>query len=395
MNFAQRMNRLGTENAFEVLAEVKKLEAMGKDIISFAIGEPDFNTPEHIKEACIKAIRDNHTHYGPSAGILALREMIAEYITKTRKLPCHSDEVVVTAGAKPIIYFVIHALVNPGDEVIYPTPGFPIYESVINFVGGVPVPAVLLEEHSFTFDIDSLRELVTPKTKLIILNSPQNPTGGMLTKKDLEAIAELAISNDLWVLADEIYSRIVYDGDFVSISSIPGMKDRTIILDGFSKTYAMTGWRIGYGVMNETLARYITRLVMNSESCTNTFIQHAAIAALTGPQNDVQAMVQEFHARRDLIVDGLNSIKGIHCQVPKGAFYVFPNVTEACRNLGLETGKDLQHHLLYNAHVAVLPRTSFGAKDNREIGEFVRFSYATSRENIELGLKRIKEALER
>ena len=395
MKLADRLNHLGIENAFEVLAEVTSLKAQGRDIISFAIGEPDFDTPENIKEACIRAIRDNHTHYGPSAGLPALRETIATYIAGTRGIDVSPEEVVVTPGGKPIIYYIIHALINPGDEVLYPNPGFPIYESVIQFVGGKPVPVPLLEEKDFSLDTIHLQSLITPKTKLIILNSPQNPTGGMLTDADLAAIADLAVKHDLWVLSDEIYSRVLYDGQFRSISALPGMKERTIILDGFSKTYAMTGWRLGYGVMPKELATWIARLVTNNESCTNTFIQHAAIEALTGPQQATLEMVHEFKARRDLIVSGLNDIRGISCKLPGGAFYVFPNVTQACRNLGFTDAKALQRYLLYEGNVAVLPRTSFGVKNIGETEEYIRLSYATSRENIAEGLRRIKKALEK
>ena len=394
MKIADRLSRLGTENAFEVLAEVNKLQAEGRDIISFAIGEPDFDTPENIKQACISAIERNLTHYGPSAGINPLRQAIAAYVSNSRGIPVKPDEVIITPGGKPIIYYTIHALVDPGDEVIYPNPGFPIYESVIKFVGGVPVPAPLLEEKDFSFDTNHLKTLITPKTKLIILNSPQNPTGGMISKEDLTVIAELAVKHDLWVLSDEIYSRIIYSGEFTSISSLPGMKERTIILDGFSKTYAMTGWRLGYGVMNEQLAAQIARLETNNESCTNTFIQYGGIEALAGPQDFVVDMVAEFKARRDLIVSGLNDIKGVTCKCPNGAFYVFPNVTEACKNLGFKNSKELQQHILYNGNVAVLPRTSFGARNEGETGEYLRLSYATSRENITKGLERLKRVIE-
>ncbi|MDR3562586.1 MAG: pyridoxal phosphate-dependent aminotransferase [Negativicutes bacterium] len=393
MKLATRLNQLGTENAFEVLKEVNALKATGRDIISFAIGEPDFDTPENIKQACIQAIQKNETHYCPSAGIQPLRETIAAYISKSRNIPVSPDEVVVTPGGKPIMFYVMHALVNPGDEVIYPNPGFPIYESVIRFLDGVPVPAPLLEEKDFSLDTDHLAQLITPKTKLIIINSPQNPTGGMITAKDLEKIAALAIKHDLWVLSDEIYSRMLYSGTFTSISSLPGMKERTIILDGFSKTYAMTGWRLGFGIMNEELATAIARLITNCESCTNTFIQHAAIEALTGPQDSVDSMVSEFKARRDLIVDGLNNIPGITCKLPNGAFYVFPNVTGACKELGFADSKELQQYILHHGNVAVLPRTSFGEKNAAETQEYLRFSYATSRENIIKGLDRIKTAL--
>lgn len=393
MQFAQRMSLLGTENAFEVLAEVNRLKATGRDIVSFAIGEPDFETPDHIKQACIRALADNQTHYGPSAGILPLRETIASYISRTRHIPVSPEEVVVTPGGKPIIYFTLHALVDPGDEVLYPNPGFPIYESVIRFLGGVPVPMPLLEEKNFSLDTAELKKLITPRTKLIILNSPQNPTGGILTPSDLADIAQLAVEHDLWVLSDEIYSRIIYDNEFSSISSLPGMKERTIILDGFSKTYAMTGWRLGYGIMNANLAAQIARLETNCESCTNTFVQIAGIEALTGPQDFVSSMAAEFKARRDLIVTGLNSLPGFSCKSPGGAFYAFPNVTQACRMLGLADSKALQQHLLHTAGVAALPRTSFGRKNDGETQEYLRFSYATSREVITEGLRRMREAL--
>ncbi len=394
MKLADRLNLLGTENAFEVLAEVNKLKATGRDIVSFAIGEPDFETPDNVKQACIKALVENQTHYGPSAGLAPLREAIAAYISRTRHIPVNADEVVVTPGGKPIIYFTIHALVNPGDEVLYPNPGFPIYESVIRFVGGIPVPMPLLEEKQFSLDTTELKKLITPRTKLIILNSPQNPTGGIIPKSDLEAIAKLAVEHDLWVLSDEIYSRILYDGQFHSISSLPGMKERTIILDGFSKTYAMTGWRLGYGIMNATLAAHIARLETNCESCTNTFVQLAGIEALTGPQDFVTSMVSEFKARRDLIVNGLNKLPGITCQSPGGAFYAFPNVTETCRMMGFPDSKALQHYLLHTAGVAALPRTAFGKKNIGETQEYLRFSYATSRETIAEGLKRMERALQ-
>ena len=395
MKTAERVNRLGIENAFEVLKEVQKLEAQGKQIISFAIGEPDFDTPEHIKEACVQALRHNRTHYSPSAGILPLRQAIADYIGRTRQISAAPENVVVTPGGKPIIYYSIHALVDPGDEVIYPNPGFPIYESVIRFVSGVPIPAPLLEEKGFSLDVEHLETLITPKTKLIILNSPQNPTGGLIPLEDLKRIAELAVRHDLWVLSDEVYSRLIYEGEFASIASLPGMQERTIILDGFSKTYAMTGWRLGYGVMNKDLAELVSRLVTNCESCTNTFIQDAAVAALTGPQEAVDSMVRELRERRDLIVDGLNAIPGFSCRAPGGAFYAFPNVTEACRLYGFQNAKELQQYLLYEGHVAVLPRTSFGQRHSFETEEYLRFSYATSPDTIREGLARIRKALER
>ncbi|MCE5285543.1 MAG: pyridoxal phosphate-dependent aminotransferase [Pelosinus sp.] len=393
MDTAIRLTKLSMENAFAVLNEVNKLNAAGKDIISFAIGEPDFDTPDNIKQAGILAIEQNKTHYGPSAGILPLRETVADYIGRTRKIAVNPNEVVITPGGKPVIYYSLHALINPGDEVLYPNPGFPIYESVIRFLDGIPVPMPLLEERNFSLDTEHLKELITPRTKLIILNSPQNPTGGMLSAHDLAAIAELAVEHNLWVLSDEIYSRMVYDGEFNSISSLPGMKERTIILDGFSKTYAMTGWRLGYGVMPEKLAELVARLITNCESCTNTFIQYAGIEALTGSQDSVSNMVAEFRQRCDLIAAGLNSIPGFSCKQPAGAFYAFPNVTEACRQHGFTDSKELQQYLLHNAGVAVLPRTAFGTKNIGEDNEYLRFSYATSPDNILAGLQRIKAAL--
>lgn len=392
---AERMSRLGTETAFEVLAEVNRLVRQGRDIVSFCIGEPDFDTPANVKSAGIKAIENNYTHYGPSAGLDVLRETIADYMTKTRGVAYSPDEIVVTPGAKPIIFHGILATVDPGDEVLYPNPGFPIYESVINFVGAHPVPIPLLEEKDFSLDVDDLRRRIGPRTKMIIINSPQNPTGGMLSKQDLEAVAEMAIEHDLWVMSDEVYSRIVYDGEFHSIASIPGMKERTIVIDGFSKTYAMTGWRMGWGAMNEAIARDVARLETNCESCTATFTQMAGVEALTGPQDATASMVGEFAARRDMIVRGLNAIEGVTCVRPKGAFYVFPNVTAACKRLSMRSARELQEYLLNSAGVAVLPRTSFGKKNEGEDQEYIRLSYATSRENIAEGLSRMKAALEK
>lgn len=394
MRLAERLQRLGTENAFEVLAEVNKLMAQGRHIVSFAIGEPDFNTPENIKEAAVAALRRNETHYGPSAGLPVLRQAIAAEVSRTRGIPVSPDEVVVVPGGKPVIFHGLLALADPGDEVLYPNPGFPIYESVIRFVGATPVPIPLREEREFSLDPDEVARLITPRTKLIILNSPHNPTGGVIPPGDLAAVAELARAHDLWVLSDEIYSRILFEGEFHSIASLPGMKERTVILDGFSKTYAMTGWRLGYGVMPAELATWVARLETNCESCTCTFTQLAGVEALTGEQSGPAAMVEEFRARRDLIVDGLNSIRGVKCLKPHGAFYVFPNVTEACRNLGLPNAKALQEKLLYEGNVAVLPRSAFGQRNRDESEEYVRLSYATSRENIIEGLKRIKAILE-
>jgi len=384
MRLAQKMSRLGTETAFEVLARAKQLEKEGKEIIHLEIGEPDFDTPRNITEAAIKALKEGYTHYTPSAGLPEVREVIAKYISDTRKIKVDPDEVVVTPGAKPIMFFSILALVNEGDEVIYPNPGFPIYESVIDFIGGKSVPIKLREENQFRLDLDELKKLVTPKTKMIIINSPQNPTGGILTLEDLKAIAEIAIKNDIYVLSDEIYSRIIYEGEHHSIASLPDMKERTIILDGLSKTYAMTGWRVGYGVMNKTLAPHIARLMTNSNSCTASFTQRALIEALTGPQDEPQKMDAEFKKRRDVIVKGLNEIPRFSCLLPKGAFYVFPNV----KKTGWES-KKLADTLLNEAGVAVLSGTSFG-----KYGEgYLRISYANSVENINKGLERMKEFL--
>lgn len=381
------METLGTETAFEVLAKAKSLEKQGKEIVHLEIGEPDFDTPKNIKEAAVKALYEGYTHYVPSAGIPELREAIAEYISKTRRINVEPEEVVVTPGAKPIMFFAILACVNPSEEVLYPNPGFPIYESVINFVGAKPVPIPLLEENDFRMDHEYVKKKITKKTKMLILNSPENPTGGVLTKEDLKVIAD-CISNrdDVIVLSDEIYSRIIYEGQHESIASLPGMKEKTIILDGFSKTYAMTGWRLGYGVMRKDLAQKIAQLMTNSNSCTCTFIQMAGIEALKGPQNEVEKMVAEFRKRREVIVSGLNKIKGITCKKPHGAFYVFPNIKGTgmnCRQLG--------DYLLNEAGVAVLPGTSFG-----QYGEgYLRLSFANSIENIKKALDRISKALEK
>jgi aspartate aminotransferase len=382
--FAERMKRLGTETAFEVLARAKAMEAEGRDIVHLEIGEPDFDTPPNIIKAAIKALKSGFTHYGPSAGLPAVRKVFAEYITKDRGLEVKPENIVVTPGAKPILFFSILALVDKGDEVIYPNPGFPIYESVINFVGGVPVPIPLREEKGFSFDVNELRSLVNEKTKLIIINSPQNPTGGMLTKSDMKTVAELADKYDAWILSDEVYSKIVYQGKHVSIYDFPEVKDRTILLEGHSKTYAMTGWRLGYGIMPAPLADHISRLQTNSNSCTASFTQMAGIEALTGPQTKSRKMVKEFKARRDLIVDGLNTIPGFKCLRPKGSFYVFPNIT----GTGMKS-KELEVFLLEKGGVAGLSGTSFG-----KYGEgYLRFSYANSQENIKKALDKIRSVL--
>jgi len=379
------MNALGTETAFEVLAKAKALEKQGKDIVHLEIGEPDFDTPKNIKEAAVKALYAGYTHYVPSAGIPELKEAIAEYISKTRNLKAEPEEVVVTPGAKPIMFFAVLACVNSSEEVLYPNPGFPIYESIINFVGAKPVPIPLKEENNFGLDHEYVKEKITKKTKMIIINSPENPTGGVLTREDLKVIADcIADRDDVLVLSDEIYSRGIYEGKHESITQFPGMKEKTIILDGFSKTYAMTGWRLGYGVMRKDLAQKIAQLMTNSNSCTCAFVQMAGVEALKGPQDEPERMVAEFKKRREVIVSGLNNVRGITCKKPRGAFYVFPNITG--------TGKDcreLSDYLLKEAGVAVLPGTSFG-----KYGEgYLRLSFANSVENIRKALDRISKAL--
>lgn len=386
MNFAARMDRLGTESAFEVLAKAKSLEAQGRDIIHLEIGQPDFITPMNICEAAFKAMKDGHTGYGPSAGLLEFREVVAEHISETRGVEIHPDEVTVTPGAKPIMFFTILALADEGDEVIYPEPGFPIYESVINFIGATPVPLPLREEVDFRFRIDDLVSSISDKTKLLIINSPQNPTGGILLEEDLDAISELAVKHDFYVLTDEVYSRLLYEGTHDSVINRPGMKERTIMIEGHSKTYAMTGWRLGYGIAPKPMADKITRLTINSNSCTTTFIQIAGIEALKGPQDFVANMAAEFKTRRDAIVEGLNAIEGISCLNPLGAFYVFPNVTQlplSCR--------DLADYLLNEANVALLPGTAFGKYGDG----YLRLSYANSLENINEALSRMEAGIAR
>lgn len=386
MKLAEAMSRLGTETAFEVLARARALEAQGREIIHLEIGEPDFDTPSNIVEAAGTALYEGYTHYCPSEGIPELREAIAECTSETRGIEVRPEQVVVTPGAKPIMFFSILALVEEGDEVLYPNPGFPIYESMINFVGAKPVPLVLEEERGFRFDVSQLEEKVSPRTKMIIMNTPQNPTGGVLTREDLEAIAEVAQKHDLMVLSDEVYERIIYEGEHVSFLSLPGAQERTILLNGFSKTYAMTGWRLGYGVMPEELAVHISRLMTNSNSCTASFTQWAGIEALRGPQDASYEMVQEFKRRRDVIVPGLNAIEGIRCATPKGAFYVFPNVEGTGMN-----ERDFADYSMEEAGVAVLAGTSFGEHGRG----FVRMSYANSVENIKKAVANIEAALSR
>jgi aspartate aminotransferase len=379
---AKRMERLGTETAFEVLARAKALEAEGRDIVHLEIGEPDFDTPRNIIDKAVEALRSGYTHYGPAAGMPDVRKVFAEHSARDRGIDVGPDNVVIVPGGKPIIYYPLTALIDPGDEVIYPNPGFPIYESVINFLEGKAVPLKLAEEKDFSFDIEDLRAAASDRTKLLIINSPQNPTGGMLSSDDLDAIAELAVKHDFWVLSDEIYSKIIYEGTHDSISTRPGMLERTIILEGHSKTYAMTGWRLGYGIMPVELAAAVAKLQTNCTSCTAAFTQIAGAEALTGPQDEAEAMVAEFKVRRDLLVDGLNAIEGITCKKPRGAFYVFPNIT----GLGL-TSKEVEVRLLDEFGVAALAGTSFGA-----FGEgYLRFSYANSQDNIRKALERFAD----
>jgi len=382
LRLAGRMSRLGTETAFEVLNRARALEKQGKEIIHLEIGEPDFDTPNNIVEAGVDALHMGWTHYGPAAGLPDLRQEIANYISRTRKVPVSSQEVVVVPGGKPIIFFSILALIDEGDEVIYPNPGFPIYESMIDYVGGRAVPIQLREDRDFALDVKELASLITDRTRLIILNSPQNPTGGVLTKQDILEIAEAIGDRNIMILSDEIYSRLIFEGEHFSIMSVPGFKERTILLDGFSKTYAMTGWRMGYGVMRPDLAAQIARLNTNSNSCTASFTQVAGIAALRGDQSSVDKMSAEFKHRRDVFVAGLNKIKGFSCRIPKGAFYVFPNITK--------TGwpsKKLADAMLEQAGVACLSGTAFG-----KYGEgYLRFSVANSLENLNTALEKIEE----
>jgi aspartate/methionine/tyrosine aminotransferase len=378
---AHRMKRLGTETAFEVLSRAKALERQGKNIVHLEIGEPDFDTPPNIVDAAVAALRSGWTHYGPSAGQPELRQIIASYVSRTRGIQVSPEEVVVVPGGKPIIFFTMLALIEEGDEVIYPNPGFPIYESMIEYAGGKAVPVLLREERDFAMDVDDLAALVTSRTKLIILNSPQNPTGSVLSRRDIERTAEVIGNRNIMVLSDEIYSRLQFEGEPFSILSLPGMRERTILLDGFSKTYAMTGWRIGYGIMRSDLAAHMTRLMTNSNSCTASFTQMAAVEALRGDQSPVEQMRSEFEKRSRMFVDGLNKIPGFSCRMPKGAFYVFANIA----GTGWKS-KPLADALLDQAGVAALSGTSFG-----EFGEgYLRFSVANSIEMLHEALERIE-----
>jgi len=380
LRLAKRMSRLGTESAFQVLSRARELERQGKNIIHLEIGEPDFATPANVINAAVNALNAGWTHYGPSAGYPELRETIAAEVSRTRGVPLSADDVVVVPGGKPIIFYSILALVDEGDEVIYPNPGFPIYESMIHYVGGRAVPIRLREDKDFAFDVDEFSSLLSDRTRLIILNSPQNPTGGVLSKHDIEQIANAIGNREIFVLSDEIYSRLVFEGQHHSIMSEPGFKERTILLDGFSKAYAMTGWRMGYGVMRADLAAHFSRLMVNSNSCTASFTQMSGVEALLGDQSSVDHMRDEFHARAQMFVTGLNRIRGFSCRMPKGAFYAFPNISET----GWKS-KALADALLDEAGVACLSGPSFG-----DFGEgYLRFSVANSMQNLGEALERI------
>jgi aspartate aminotransferase len=377
---ASAVPRLGTETAFSVLARAKALERAGRDIIHLEIGEPDFETPPHIVEAAIAAMRAGETHYCPSAGIAEFREVVAQELSRSRGLAISPERVIIGTGAKPFLFFTVLAVCDPGDEVIYPDPGFPIYESAIRWAGGTPVPLPIREETDFSFAIDDLADRLSESTKLVILNSPNNPTGGVSPPSDLAAAAALILNSSAWVLSDEVYGRILYGHEFASIATEPGMLERTIVLDGLSKTHAMTGWRCGYAAVPDALIEPITRFFVNSTSCVPPFVQHAGIAALTGPQDHVTAMVEEFRMRREIVVEGLETLPGISCRMPRGAFYVFPNVSELP-----VTPEVLADRLLEEAGVAVLAGSAFGMAGTRHL----RLSYANSRENLIAALERI------
>lgn len=387
MRLASRMDRIGTETAFEAAARARALEATGREVIHLEIGEPDFDTPRHISEAASRGVlQEGMTHYTAAAGIAPLREAIAVDVKRWKGIEVSADQVIVTPGAKPIMFFAMLALINEGDEVIYPNPGFPIYESMIRYVGGTAVAAPLREANEFRMDVEEVERLVTDRTRMIVINSPHNPTGSTLSADDIRTIARIAAEHDLVVLADEIYGRLQYEGQPLSIATLPEMAERTITLDGFSKTFAMTGWRLGYGIVPGWLVKAYSTLVINSVSCTNAFAQAGAIAALTGPQDEPQAFRDEFIARRSLIIEGLNAIEGVTCVMPHGAFYAFPNISAFGRS-----SAEIADHLLYDAGVCGLAGTSFG-----RFGEgYLRFSYANSRANIALALERIEASLAR
>jgi aspartate/methionine/tyrosine aminotransferase len=385
LGLSEGLARLGTETAFSVLARAKELERAGRDVIHLEIGEPDFATPAHICEAAAQALRDGQTHYCPSAGIPELREAAAEFLSRTRGIAVDPANVLVGTGAKPFLFFTVLATCNPGDEVIYPDPGFPIYESAIRWAGATPVPLPLLEERDFAFDLGDLADRLNPRTKLVILNSPQNPTGGVVGPEDTAAAARLLAESSAWVLSDEVYSQMLYEGEFASVASHPGLLERTILLDGLSKTYAMTGWRCGFAAVPAPLVDPLVRFFVNSTSCVPPFVQLAGVAALTGPQDEPRAMLEEFRRRRGLIVAGLNDLPGVSCVMPRGAFYAFPNV----RDVPIEA-EELAGRLLEEAGVALLAGTAFGqvGRDN------LRLSYANSPENLERALERMRGLLE-
>ncbi|MFW9895497.1 MAG: pyridoxal phosphate-dependent aminotransferase [Candidatus Thorarchaeota archaeon] len=395
MNYSERLNRLGTETAFEVLNRIQNFpESRKKNIISFAIGEPDFNTPDHIKKAGIKAIKQNYTHYTVSAGIPELREGIAEFINENRGMNITSKNVVILPSAKFTIDLTLLSCTNPGDEVIYPNPGYPIYESLINVHGCKAKPAQLLESEDWNYNIEELKNQISKQTKLIIINTPQNPTGSILNRKNLEVLAKIALENDLWILSDEIYSNIIYDNiKYKSIATLPNMQERTIILDGFSKFFSMTGWRLGYAIVNENLANHFAKWLTNTISCTATFTQMAGVKAITADKKPSLAMVQEFEKRRNLIHRRLNKIDGISAVLPKGAFYIFANVTKACEKLNLKNSLELQDYFLENIDIAVLSRTYFGHRFPDEKEEYIRLSYCISQDNIIEGMNRIERLL--
>jgi aspartate/methionine/tyrosine aminotransferase len=382
---ADSLARLGTETAFSVLARARQLEREGRDVVHLEIGEPDFETPAHVVEAGIAALRSGETHYCPTAGLTELREAAAEYLASSRGVAVSPDRILIANGAKPFLFFTILACANPGDEVVYPDPGFPIYESAISWAGARPVPLALHEEYDFSFDHEELERALSPRTRLVILNAPQNPTGGVVPREDLARAAELIAETDAWVLSDEVYWRLLYDGEFASIASEPGMLERTVLLDSCSKTFAMTGWRCGFAAVPEQLVDPLTRFFVNTTSCVPPFVQHAALAALTGPTDAVEAMVAEFRVRRDLVVEGLNALPGVSCRMPAGAFYAFPNVA------GTELAADeLAARLLDEAGVAVLAGSAFGSVGAANL----RISYANSQPNLVEALERMRRLLD-
>ena len=390
------MPRLGTENAFSVISKAKKferedLEPKGEKLIYLQIGEPAFDTPQNIKDAGLRAIQNNQTHYTPSPGIHALRTAIAEKTSPRSCVKYEAEDVVVMPGAKPVMFHMLNALIDPGDEVIIPNPGFPIYESVVNYLGGKSVALPIAEEHDFNFSLETLSKLITPRTKLIIVNSPQNPTGGVLTKQTLEGMAQLAVKHNLWILSDEIYDRIIYEGSHVSITSFSGMPERTVILNGCSKAYAMTGWRLGWAVTkNRQMAQYLEQLIINDVSCTAAMVQYAGLEAITGPQESVDEMRKQYMARRDLLVKLVREIPGMSCRVPKGAFYLFVNVRPILEKLEINCSQ-FAERIMREAHAVILPGTAFGAH-----GEgYIRFSYVSSEDDIREGLRRIKAYIEK